>query len=848
MRFYTNVYLRGNKIYTRGYQNGKRFKEEDHYQPYIFEFVAGQSSKYKTLNGRDVKRTNFRSIKDCRDYIKQMEGVKGKELFGLTHFQYTYINDEFSGDIEYDTSHISVVSIDIETPTDQGFPDPQVANVPISNITISKNGKIVVFGCEYYKTKADNVYYFMCKDEAEMLQKFLMVWNDDDWSPDVLTGWNIDGFDVPYLYNRISKVLSENEARKLSPWRMVDEREIVRGKTGGQSLSDRTDKIYELVGISTLDYMHLYKKFSFTNQESYKLDHIANVVLGENKLDYSEFSSLYEFYQKDYERFVDYNIHDTVLVERLEDKLGLIKQVFALAYDAKVNYNDVMTTTKPWDVIIHNYLMNQNIVVPFFKPSREDFDLVGGYVKEVQTGMHKWVVSFDLNSLYPHLIMQYNISPETFVARTTEGFPSIDGLLTGKYDFSARHISPDDGFCWAANGCAYRKGKQGFLPALMEKMYDDRVIYKEMMLEAKKRYEKTKSKEDEKLIARYHNLQLAKKIQLNSAYGALGNRYFRWFSFDNAEAITKSGQLSIRWIERKMNEYMNKICKTNGVDYVVASDTDSIYVTFKNLIPDNCDEVEAVKLIDKFCETKIQSYINSCYDQLAGMMNAYQQKMQMKRETIANKGIWKEKKMYILNAWNIEGVQFDKPKLKISGIEAVRSSTPKKCREAIKNALEVLMNKTETEFQKYIADFKVQFMEMPFEEVAFPRGVKLFGYKSAANGGVYKFEYKLDQKSLPIQVRGALRYNDMIKRMGLEKKYDLIKEGDKIKFAYLITPNPIRDNVIAAPEILPKEFKLDTYIDRSLQFEKTFLDPLKAITEVIGWKVEKTASLESYFY
>ena len=833
-RFYTHVYMRGNKIYVRGYQNGKPFKEEEHYQPYLFEYVPNQNSKYKSLDGRPVRRRDFRSIKEARDYVKLMEDVSNKQMFGTTLYQYVYLNDEFSGDVEYDPSVISVVSIDIETPTDQGFPDPTVAETPVSNITISKNGKIVVFGCEYYKVKEPNVYYFLCKNEEEMLRKFLMVWNDEDWAPDVLTGWNIDGFDVPYLYNRITKLLGENEARKLSPWRMVEAREV-KMKSGEVKI------IYDLVGIAVLDYLELYKKFSFTNQESYKLDHIANIVLGESKLDYSEYNSLYDFYKKDYERFVDYNIHDTVLVERLEDKLGMIKQVFALAYDAKVNYNDVLTTTRQWDIIIHNYLMKDNIVVPFFSAFKEDFTLVGGYVKEVQTGMHKWVVSFDLNSLYPHLIMQYNISPETFVGRQ-RNVPSIDNIIKGMYR------APDGNEAVAANGCTYRKDKQGFLPALMEKMYDDRVVYKNLMLDAKKRYEQTKSKEDEKLISRYHNLQLAKKIQLNSAYGALGNRYFRWFSFDNAEAITTSGQLSIRWIESRMNEYMNKICKTKGVDYVIASDTDSIYVTFKNLIPVGADELESVKLIDEFCETKIQSYINSCYDELAGMMNAYQQKMQMKRETIANKGIWKEKKMYILNAWNVEGVQYDKPKLKMSGIEAVRSSTPKKCREAIKTALEVLMNQTEPEFQKFIADFKLKFMEMPFEEVAFPRGVRLMGYKTSPTGGSYKTAYKLGDKSLPIQVRGALLYNDMVQRMGLEKKYDMIKEGDKIKFAYLTSPNPLRSNVIAVLDVLPPEFKLDMHIDRDMQFEKTFLDPLKSITEVIGWQIEKKATLQSFFY
>jgi DNA polymerase elongation subunit (family B) len=395
----------------------------------------------------------------------------------------------------------------------------------------------------------------------------------------------------------------------------------------------------------------------------------------------------------------------------------------ALAYDGKVNYHDTMSTVRPWDVIIHNYLLDRRIVIPQFSPSKEQFELVGGHVKEPKIGLSKWVVSFDLNSLYPHLIMQYNISPETFVGRFDD-FPNVDFILGTDRSFSKAGPDGKGDCAIAANGCYYRKDKQGFLPALMEKMYDDRTKYKKLMIEAKKRYEETHSHEDEMLIARYHNMQMAKKIQLNSAYGALGNRYFRWFSFNNAEAITMSGQLSIRFIEKKMNEYMNKICKTKGVDFVVASDTDSIYVTFEKLIPTGSNELDAVELIDKFCETKIQSYIDSCYQELAGMMNAYQQKMQMKRETIANKGIWKAKKMYILNAWNVEGVQYDKPKLKMQGIEAVRSSTPYACREMIKDALSIIMNGDNNQLKKFILDFRVAFASLPFEDVAFPRGIK----------------------------------------------------------------------------------------------------------------------------
>jgi DNA polymerase elongation subunit (family B) len=333
-------------------------------------------------------------------------------------------------------------------------------------------------------------------------------------------------------------------------------------------------------------------------------------------------------------------------------------------------------------------------------------------------------------------------------------------------------------------------------------------------------------------------MQMAKKIQLNSAYGALGNQYFRWFNFNHAEAITTSGQLSIRWIEKKINIFFNKVCRTNGVDYVIASDTDSIYVTFEKLIPEGSNELEAVKLIDSFCEKKIQPYIDSCYDELAGMMNAYQQKMQMKRETIANKGIWRKKKMYILNAWNVEGVQYDKPKLKMSGIEAVRSSTPNACRESIKTALSIIMNEDEEALHRFVESFRIKFKTLPFSDIAFPRGIK--GLKK------YKDDRIVYKSGTPIQVKAALLFNRLLWVKDL-KNIPPIMDGDKIKFVYLKVPNPINESVIATPDYLPPEFNLDKYIDYDTQFNKSFIEPLRSITEVIGWEVEKRSTLEDFF-
>jgi len=823
-RFYTNVFARGDKIYLRGYDMGLPVKEVINYQPY--HFMPSPKGKYKTLDGQTVDKLMHDSISDARDFMKRYEDVKNMQVYGSTAYPYLFIYDNYKGEIDYDPATVNVVTIDIECKSDDGFPDIEKADKPLTSITIRSKGQSAVFGLKDFHTNDPKISYLKCKDEHDMVAKFIQVWQSDAWMPDIVTGWNIEFFDIPYLINRVKVLFNEKEAKKLSPWGILEERTIeFRGKE---------NQTYGLAGVAVLDYYQLYRKFSYTNQESYKLDYISMIELGEKKVDYRDqgYRDLADLYERNHQLFIEYNIKDCVLVDKLDEKMKFIEQVMAMAYDAKVNYNDTMTTVRAWDTIIHNYLLDQGIVIPQFKPACNMDALVGGHVKEPKVGLTEWVVSFDLNSLYPHLIMQYNISPETFAGR--KEFPSIDRLLDGTWEYR------DGTVAYAANGCTYRKDKQGFLPALMEKMYNDRAEYKKKMIEAKKSYEQTKSKEDSNLISRYHNMQLAKKIQLNSAYGALGNKYFRWFNFDHAEAITMSGQLSIRWIEKKMNQFMNKLLKTDNKDYVIASDTDSIYLDMSGLVGwvGEHEELKIVKALDEFIEARIQPYMDKSYQELADMMNAYQQKMKMKRETIANKGIWKAKKMYILNAWNVEGVQYDKPKLKIQGIEAVRSSTPYACRENIKTALSIIMNGNEQQLQEFVVKFKQEFNELPFEDVSFPRGIK--------GMDKYKDKAKIYKLGTPIQVKGALLFNNLLKQHGM-KNVQPIGDGDKIRFAYLKIPNPIHDTVIAVPEELPKEFKLDKYIDRDMQFSKSFLDPLRSITEVVDWKVEQTSTLEDFF-
>ena len=566
------------------------------------------------------------------------------------------------------------------------------------------------------------------------------------------------------------------------------------------------------------------------------MDYIANYELGEKKLGHDEYDTFREFYTKDWDKFVRYNIRDVQLVDKLEDKLKLIDLCCTRAYDAKINFSDVAFQVRTWDAIIFNYLKKKNIVIPQKDRNQKDEKYAGAYVKEPKPGKYDWVVSFDLNSLYPHLIMQYNISPETLLDQKHPS-ATVDRLLN-------QEITIDGDYAVCANGAQFTKDKKGFLPELMEKMYNERVIFKKRMIKAKKAYEKNPTKDLEKEIARCNNVQMSKKIALNSAYGAIGNQYFRYYKLANAEAITLSGQVSIRWIENKMNQKMNKILKTEEVDYVIASDTDSIYLHCGPLVEAVYKGREkttegVVSFLNKVCEVELEPYIESSYQELADYVNAYDQKMIMKRENIADRGIWTAKKRYILNVWDSEGVRYEQAKLKIMGIEAIKTSTPAPCRKFLKDAFGLLMTGTEDEVIEYIEQCREEFKSLPPEEVAFPR--------SLSNVEKWKSSSNMYEKGCPIHVRGAILYNHYVKKKNLDNKYAAIQNGEKIKFCYLKTPNWMHENVISFIQDFPSELDLEKYVDYELQFNKSFMEPIKVILDCIGWETERKNTLESFF-
>ena len=827
MSFYTNVQLVGDNIHYIGYEDGQRIQRKFKFSPTLF-VVTKKQTRWKTLDGRYAKPVRFESVREARQFIDQYKEVPNFEVHGYDRYLYQFISQEFPDEVDYDFKGMKIMSLDIEVACENGFPNVKECAEEMLSITVQdyQTRKLKVFGTRPYKNTRDDVEFILCDGEQHLLRCFLDYWIQN--FPDILTGWNVDGYDVPYICGRLERLFGEKEMNLMSPWGHVKREEI--------EVKGREQIFYRMSGISVIDYLDLYKKFTYTNQESYRLDHIAFVELGQRKVDHNEFENFKDFYTKDWQKFIDYNIVDVELVSRLEEKMKLIELAVALAYDAKVNMQDVYYQVRMWDTLIYNFLNKKSIVVPPGKRSDKDEKYAGAYVKEPIAGRYNWVVSFDLNSLYPHLIMQYNISPETLVEKRHPS-ATVNGILSQKVEVPKE-------FCLCANGAMYRKDIHGFLPEMMKKIYDERVQSKKLMILAKQEYEKTPTKELEKSISKYNNIQMARKIQLNSAYGAIGNQYFRYYNIINAEAITLSGQVSIRWIEHKMNTYLNKILKTEKKDYVIASDTDSIYLNLGDLVEKVFEGREAndssiVSFLNKVCEMELEKYISSSYEALASYVNAYEQKMIMKRENIASTGIWTAKKRYMLNVWDSEGVRYHEPKLKMMGIEAVKSSTPMPCRNAIKDAIKIMMDGTENDLVSFIDSFRKTFEDLPPEDIAFPRSVN--GLRK------YKASTTVYSKGTPLHVRGTLLYNFHIEKKKLEYKYPLVQEGEKIKYLHLRRPNKINENVISFLNTFPTELGLEGQIDRDAQFKKSFLDPLQIITSVIGWETERKATLDFLF-
>lgn len=844
--FYTSVIQNGNDILYRGVSNsGKRIHTKYPYKPKLY-VPTNRNTLWHTLDGQPLEEKNFRSIRDARAFVQYSQLNGGMEVYGNTRYAYTFISRAYPDHIDYDPKKIRVGYIDIEVDATNEYPDIKTATHEVTGITYYVDGVYHVFARgEYTGDMSDKVYYD-ASSEANLLDMFLEVWQEH--MPDVLTGWFIEGFDIPYLVKRIGNVFGEEYVRALSPWGLIRSREIVdRGETR---------EVFDLIGINILDYINIYKKFAPNpSQESYKLDYIANVEVGSNKVDYREmgYTSIDDMYARNFNLFIDYNVQDVKLIVQIEEKLKLIELCELLAYMNKVNINDVTSQGRMWDAIIYNYLKKLHIAVPQAQSDNKEEQFPGAYVRDAVPGRYKNLVSYDFTSLYPHLIMFYNISPETLVSR--QGMPqplrdfydinchkiNPDGLLHGKVETGRALI--DNQVCMAPNGQFFSTKQQGFLPKIMKEMFEERKKYKKMMIDAQKAKQAvTDDAEKARLqieIERYKAIQWYLKITLNSAYGSIGNEYFRFFDIRIATAVTLGGQLAIRWVEKEITRFMNDYLKTEGIEYVTGADTDSLYIDIDKVV--NINHVkDKVQAMDDFCENVLQPVINASCKDLQKYVNGYEQSLHMKRESIIDQGLFLGKKNYILSIFDQEGVRYKKPEVKITGWKGKKNDIPKVCRDALRKAVDIILTGSERELCKYIDDFKNKFVKMELKHISSP--------KAANNIESFRADGRIYVMKTPRNVKAALIYNDILQKRKLTSKYPKIKSGDKIKFLNLVMPNPIGDNVIGYVDILPPELGLEKYIDYDSHFETSFINPIKMITERIGWSIEARGSTLGSFF
>lgn len=826
--FYTSVSRYGNSLLYRGYSSeGEAILKRVKYRPSLYVPDKDPSSKWTSLFGTPLRKLQMNSMKETTEFIKQYSNVPEFEICGNVRFPHAFIQEKFPRDITYDKDFINVVNFDIETAVGNEFPNPEHADQEIRAITAhrSRDNTYYTWGLKKEHNPKENYVYEYCHSEENLLRRFLNWWTND--YPDIITGWNIRFFDTPYLVNRIVQILGEDEAKTVSPWKLIRQEEIY--------VQGRRQVAYNITGVKELDYIELFKKFallSYGNQESYSLNHISHVVLGEKKIDFSDVGNINDVFEKDHKKFVDYNRKDVELVHRIDEKMGLIDVVLAIAYLSGINYEDTLKTTPAWESLIHRQLIREKVVVPAHGKQSTKTAFAGGYVKSPLLGMHDWVMSFDVTSLYPSIIMQYNISPETILQNLdfdakVETF--IDGTFTRK----------DKNVAVTANGAQFNISNEGHIPHIVKKIFDMRITAKKKMISLKNKAQKDKVTTFDSEITRYHNLQLATKTLLNSLFGAYGNQYFKFFDIRIAEAITLTGQSIIQHAEKVINNRLNHILKTNDIDRVCAIDTDSCMVDFSDLVS-RFKPKDPISFLDGVAKKDIGPVLTKAFSDFAERTGSYEKRIVFNRENICDKTVFTAKKRYIMNVLDSEGIRYDTPKLKIMGIEAIKSSTPQICRDKMKEMFPIIMTKTEADVQHEIFEFRKHFSSCAPHFIGSPRTANDI-IKWANKQSVYK-------KGTPMHVRGSLLYNQQIKSKKLDNRYRLIHNGDKIKYVYLKTPNPIRENIIAFPDDhLPVQLGLHDFIDYDLQYEKTFVDPLQIVLESIGWSANPASNLDSFF-
>lgn len=857
--FYTSVRKWGSKVLVRKITDSGSLAEEVPYRPILFIRDHSQSPNTEwvdMIHRRPVGPVKYDSIKDFQSALESLrpEGL----AFGQDNIELQAIAHLFPGDITYDITKIRLARLDIEVSAEDGFPAPEFADSPVTAITLhdSIDDRYYVWTTKPWAPEAsvleksilDKVTYNFCDSESQLLTLFIQRWSER--TPHAYSGWNSDGFDMPYLVNRIEKLLGVDTVERLSPFRVV-RKEI------GTDHYGRTEVSVDIFGVPGVDLLRLYKKFTFKPRENYRLGTILYVELKESKISYEEEGSLRNLEKVNPQKYIDYNIKDVVGVVRLDDKRRLTELAFSLAYMAKINFDDISSPVRTWDSMIYNELLKDKVVPPIPSRHGEKVQYEGAYVKEPRPGMSEWVCSFDLASLYPSIIRQWNMCPSTLAPEKSLPYGTyVEDILSETPDspvIVAARENPGHSFC--SNGVAFRNDHQGVFPKLVERLYNERVLAKNKMLSGKKEVERLKgsgaSKEEirraELEIGGAKTRQEAIKVLLNSLYGAAGNVWFRFFDIRIAEGITRNGRLVITWIEKFVNQFLNQVIGSDGKDYCLAIDTDSNYYTLEPLVAKFVAEPKTTEKVLKFlqgaCDGIEARAIGPATVKLQTMLNCRENVMQMKREVIATRGFWTAAKNYALNVLDNEGVVYSEPEVKVTGLALVKASTPETCRIALEKAVKLILQGAGTDqVVEFIGAYRKEFFALPPEEVSSTISVSSVKASTDTDGWPL-------QKGPTQQARAAVTYNKLLDIHGLTNSYLPIAEGDKIKILSLKKPNIARSShVVAFVTVFPREFGLMDALDYEQMFQRSFLTPLESMCRVLGIDTEAKVDLGGFFF
>lgn len=896
MQFYVSIETVNNEIVERYIDNGVEKTRRVKYTPTMFRHCR-EESKYKDIYGKNCAPQTFPTMKDARDWMRRMEDT-GLEAMGMDDFKLSYISDTYGSEIAYDRKFIRVANCDIEVTGDK-FPDPMKAEYEIDAITHydSIDDRFYVFdllnsmygsvsewdkklaakldiegGDEVPKEILDRVIYLPFQNEKELLLEYINLWETN--RPAIFTGWNVEGFDIPYIMNRVKNVLGERSMKRFSPIGRVKSK-IIQNMYGDK-------EIYSIDGVTILDYLDLYKKYSFTNQPTYALDYIAKYETKRGKLPYD--GPINKLRETNHQRYISYNIMDVESVQAIDKVRGFIDLALSMSYYAKMPFSGVMSPIKTWDAIIFNSLKEQKKVIPQVR-SHVKQSFPGAYVFEPKPCVRKYIMSFDLTSLYPSIIRQVNISPETI--RGQFKVHPIHEYIAGTAP------RPSDEYSCSPNGWMYDKYQEGIIPKEIAKVFFQRKDWKKKMFAEERNIESIKKLIASKQIGsddsipnvdRYvqfndefiqmlstkservlnmlmadceaaailgNTNQLNRKILINSLYGALGNIYFRYFDLRNATAITIFGQVGIQWIARKINEYLNKVCGTINEDFIAAGDTDSVYVCVDKVIEKVGLERfkkqdDLVEFMNQFGKKKMEPMIDTAYRELCEYMNNKEHLMHMDREAIScpplgSKGIggfWKAKKRYALNVYDMEDKRFSEPHLKIMGMETQQSSTPKAVQAALEESIRRMLQEGEESVQEYYKQFEREYRELDYKVIA--------EVKTANDIAKYD-DNGWPGFKCPFHIRGALTYNRATKGISVTP----IMEGNKVMVLPLREGNPFGDKCISWPSgsELPREIRSEVlaWIDYTTLFQKSFVKPLQGMCDSADMDYEEKATLDSLF-